>query len=749
MSTTAAPPHLNGNSVAPAEVPREAEFLAKLLQIRDQVLASKHARIQLPPKALEQVAPRPPQHTPPTRPTTNGTLNGAARPFQPFSPRPDPSPQQYQKNESVAAVAQAQHPPATTKSALSGIDPVLLTKSDHLIRAELQLRRQQIERTLKDQVDRKSRGNDMLADERGVDVEGILTKAQELVKPLSGLQTPPTNSEGAESFDENSYYSSKADSWSSEGIDSNQNASADVVEPLILQASKAPLTIAKPSSRPKPQTRRAEPPVIDLEEEAYEPADDIEIYEPELANSRDEAEESDYSPPPAAVGPSEPSRPRIRHRGPQGPGATNGSTRRQSPTTQHAALQNNKKRRRDEKREERRRQQQANKRVVRSPEPYIKEEPQSPPPFAAYSDPQPNKRRALQPIINNAESVSARQGARMQPVYHREQEPSSRLRRQQEEPLSPSVIHTPQRRVERNDHDLRRVASLQHARRPLSPVGGDLYAAPEPRQIRAASHAFADRPLEQPVYREASIRPSAAPRYVRERSQSPIYEYVPRPQSPVMMAPPPRRIVVDQFGNQFYASPADGRESAAPPSRRMELDPYPERAITREPTIRAPVRPELYEAEDGLRMPPPPRRYIEASDADLVETRPYRPREVSHRPVDVSYRPQEVLERRPIMQYEEMGPPRQVRAYSVRPEVVRQEVPEGYVRHESIQPSYTRVAAPRYREMSVVRQDPYDDPGYGLAAPPGRRYVEEGPSEIPIEIGQEPYAAPRRVSYRY
>jgi hypothetical protein len=53
--------------------------------------------------------------------------------------------------------------------------------------------------------------------------------------------------------------------------------------------------------------------VIDLDEEAYEPADDIEIYEPEPATLLDDAEEEDYSPPPADIVANEPSRGRGRN----------------------------------------------------------------------------------------------------------------------------------------------------------------------------------------------------------------------------------------------------------------------------------------------------------------------------------------------------------------------------------------------------------------------------------------------------
>ncbi|CAO2653717.1 Nn.00g031280.m01.CDS01 [Neocucurbitaria sp. VM-36] len=723
MSTAAIPSPLQvGASVVPAEVLREADFLQKLLQIRDEVLASKHPRIHLPTKVIEQVAPRFPQTT--SRPTANGTANGLS---QLLPPRPESSLQ-----HSTSPIPPTQRPYSATSS--SSIDPVLLTKSDHLIRAELQLKRQQIERLLKDQFDRKGRGNDAEEREAHINVEECLIQAHLRVPPKSGLPSTTNNSDGAESFDENSYYSSKADSWSSEEVDSNQTTKADAAGAFTSQAKQT----AKPVTA---QFRPSEPTVIDLDEEAYEPADDIEIYESESALLHEEAEEEDYSPPPADIGPNEPPRGRARGRDIANHGGTNGHSRRQSPTAPAAPLHNPRKRRREEKQAEKRRQQQANKRVIRSPEPYIKEEPQSPPPFSTYPDSQPAKRRALQPIANDVEVMSPREEARTQPVYYQDPEPSLRPYREYDEPSSPSVIRAPQRKVQRDDQDLRRVASLQYARRPYSPGGGggEVYAVPEPRQLRAASHAFVDRP-EPPIYREASARPSAAPRYVRERSRSLGHEYLPRQQSPMLMAPPPRRIVVDQYGNKYYAAPVDARESMAPPSRRVELDPYYERAVTREPTMRAPAHTDLYEEDSVQRMPPPPRRYVEASDVEMIESPTYRQRESSRRPVEVQYRP--------VSQYEEMGPPREyapARAYSMRPEVVRREIPEGYVRHESIQPGSVRVSQPRYREVSIVHQEPFDDRRY-ISAPQSRRYVEEGH----IEVAQEPYTAePRRVYTRY
>lgn len=341
-ATTIAPaPQLNGNGVVRPDARREAEFLDKLLQIRDEVLAGTHAHIQLPPAVREKVAPRPPQKDTqpmPGRPTTNGTSKAGqqqrqSQPLQPLPPRPGSS-AQYQPpppQEYVPPPASASRP-LPPKPSSSGIDPVLLTKSDHLIRAELQLKRQQIERAVKDQVDKKGRAGDALIEERETyfDVEDALAKAQALVNPVSGLQPIAPTREASSSFDENSYYSSKANSWSSEENESNQNAQkANAVDPLTSQtqakpsAFEAQLIADKPTFQPRPAPTSIQPAVIDLDEEDYEPVDDIEEYEPEPAQVHGEEEEEDYSPPPAAAGPREPPKgPRRAAR--EGHGGLNG-----------------------------------------------------------------------------------------------------------------------------------------------------------------------------------------------------------------------------------------------------------------------------------------------------------------------------------------------------------------------------------------------------------------------------------------
>jgi len=271
------------------------DFYQTLFQIRDDVFAERHPRIRLPDKVKETVVQRPAQSTSnqPTsvssKQSTNGLSIGGAL-HHSLPPRPG------------------------SKPSSSAIDPVLLTKSDHLIRAELQLKRQQIERQLTDQLDKKGRDKDVTFLEETLDVENILTKALELVKPVSGLRPPVVPRASTESFDENSYYSSKANSWSSQEIDANELNGADttVPQPIPPQLSVdgAGSTVKHPAPHDAPVEQEVATSVVELDEDPYEPADHIEIYEPPKVS--DEREESDYSPPPADIPSLQPGRTRGR-----------------------------------------------------------------------------------------------------------------------------------------------------------------------------------------------------------------------------------------------------------------------------------------------------------------------------------------------------------------------------------------------------------------------------------------------------
>ena len=122
--------------------------------------------------------------------------------------------------------------------------------------------------------------------------------------------------------------------------------------------------------------------------------------------------------------------------------------------------------------------------------------------------------------------------------------------------------------------DLRRVVSARHVRAPLSPaLYPAQYSAPQARATRAASQIYASPtghgvPQQYESLGEPSLRTT-----LNERSPSPIYRV---PRSPVgrhaiMMAPPPRRIVIDKYGNQFEEVPlARERQMSLVPIRRED-----------------------------------------------------------------------------------------------------------------------------------------------------------------------------------
>ena len=112
---------------------------------------------------------------------------------------------------------------------VSSIDPVLLTKSDDLIRAEHRLKRQRIERSIKDtgQANRATRrdgvpdkDSEISTGANYINVAEVYERALAIVKPVSGLVTPPVVDEisaDAAASDSNSYYSSQGNSWASGG----------------------------------------------------------------------------------------------------------------------------------------------------------------------------------------------------------------------------------------------------------------------------------------------------------------------------------------------------------------------------------------------------------------------------------------------------------------------------------------------------------------------------------------------------
>ncbi|KAF2089568.1 hypothetical protein K490DRAFT_55161 [Saccharata proteae CBS 121410] len=824
MGSTAPSPLINGDGALDQETRRYADFYAQILHLRDEVIAGKHPRLKVPASVIEMTTQQPAYAQPPTaaRPASNGKMNGIPSPAHSYTPQYSSS---YVPLPSVNTPrSSSSQRPLSSMPSSSGIDPVLLTKSDDLVRAEIQLKRQRIERVLKDQVDQKrSRDNGVDTDAR-FNVSDILAKAWGMVEPISGLRSETNrNSPASDSFDENSYYSSQANSWSSE--DPQTAAGADAADTAAPKGNGHPADAANKTVR-NGAGDDSQGDLEEGEESDYEPpgAEEFTI----AVRTEDNTPQSIHAPQSATNGPARaqldsahgslpsPAVPVITsHIGtpvapqpsrvspltfakvpgldaPQGPGESshvaaglstlrNGKNRGNEQVmhaqpkgkgpspTEKPSKKRKKEARQAERAAERAQRQKRKQRAAASPEaePRIKEEPVSPPPLESAPEPVESRRKVARPVGDDVEMIAPRE-ARQRPVYYMEyEEPELGPRYADEAEFIRVPSRAAYRAAGRDDQDLRRVASLQYARRPFSPYSAGVYEA---RSLRGIPH-YMESPTS-PMYREGSVR-AAPTRYIRsERSLSPPFvadAYQARPRSPGLMAPPPvpRRVVVDQYGNRFYAEApaATPRASMAPPARRLMEEPMYERGPTREPTLRpAPRVGEAFEDEEGLaRVPTAQRRYVAEPEVELVDgQRAYRQRDYSMRPVEPAASREEMappgreyVERRAAVRYEEMAPPPPreyiTRPYSVRPEAVRREG-EYMARHGSVVPGGEYGRRPEgvgqgYRAVSVMGDVPVDERRYAYAPQHGgRRYVDEQELiERPVSVVQDPY----RMAYRY
>lgn len=211
-ATRAVAPQSNG--LKPTDkVSKEITEYEKILRIRDEVFASTHPRLKLsvqPPsqdrhrpvepspslQAISNGAPKPPEAS---RPTANLLKSSNAPASQPSN--------LLQKSPNAQKTT-------TSSSGSSGIDPIFLTKSEVLVRAELQQKRQRIERALEEQNNqKKAMSRQRTFDQDAIpefDVTDVLRKAHELVKPSKASELSGANgSASSDSFDENTFYSSE------------------------------------------------------------------------------------------------------------------------------------------------------------------------------------------------------------------------------------------------------------------------------------------------------------------------------------------------------------------------------------------------------------------------------------------------------------------------------------------------------------------------------------------------------------
>ncbi|KAL8777941.1 MAG: hypothetical protein Q9194_002272 [Teloschistes cf. exilis] len=221
MATAVVAPQSNGFSPADPVEQQEAWELAqneKIIQIRDQVFAGTHPRLKLlaPIPSVKQS-----QHSSTPRNVGNNSHDSPSNLGRGLHP---PSLSNLQSRTSPH--------PAPVASSASGIDPIFLTKSDVLVRAETQQKRQRIERVLADQVKERQASSKQRSfdheDLPGFDVTEALRKAQELVKPIkfSEISGANGNASASDSFDENTFYSSQMNDSTPEAVDKSAQSAA-------------------------------------------------------------------------------------------------------------------------------------------------------------------------------------------------------------------------------------------------------------------------------------------------------------------------------------------------------------------------------------------------------------------------------------------------------------------------------------------------------------------------------------------
>lgn len=420
-------------------------------------------------------------------------------------------------------------------------------------------------------------------------------------------------------------------------------------------------------------------------------------------------------------------------------------------------------------------------RDIDSPEIRIKEEPVSPPPFAEPSEAWPPRRKKdlSRPVYVEADSPRFRD---QEPVMYQpkttEQVPQNYLA-DERRPTTPIA----RRILSRNgphlgaheEQDLRRVLSSRQIRVPRSPL--EQYAPPQSSSARAVSQVYYPHPDPAvSLQPRASVQPQQIISHIdRDQSPSPLARsrFSPTIRGPLTMAPPARRIVIDQYGHRYEAPlPAERQTSTIPVGRPSEFVPRYEQLVPRSPSFREPQVVNVYDERRYVRRAPSPqyveyhpastsRHIVERENEPMYGDEVYLPRNDGIRAVEYS-------EPRSAGLYEEVVRPREglIRTQSVRPAAggLYEEPREQITRIQSVRPDQDRVISlerrrevvPQVsRQVSVRAEDSFSRPvTYTGAERPRyrhmtetqeRRYVDEIPDEVVYET---PRSAGRRAVHR-
>ncbi|KAK4946313.1 hypothetical protein LTR10_014511 [Elasticomyces elasticus] len=760
MSATAGPllndilPH-TGTSL------NEASEFEKILRIRDEVFSGSHPRLTVPSHALRLSASQTPAQSHLNVPPPFPTSASPNRPATTQSRREEDATQVQVKTNGLAS---SSIQPASSN--VSEFDPIFLTKSDDLVRAEIQLKRQRLEKALKEQFEHKRQ--DARRKPAPSEAKPDFDLPAILAKVLNPVKSPSSKDEAdaSDSVDENSFYSSRAPDSTPEGPDESGEDAEDAVQ---ADERSGPPVVSAVMGSPLQQGANNEPSVnvARLPQAASAQA----VTAAANMDLDDEEEEGEYSPPEATAYPASKvgqpeamqdtrdprGRPLRRYsetedngRRPLSPSEANMriNGRRQSQRIGRPGSPQTpddfqglppRKRRKLEKRMEKK----ARRNGAYSPG--VKEENISPPPF---HDVQPLGSGRIRPLGDRPIVIDdePEQEVRYMPPPEQRyvDSPSRPIHRQVEQlmPLSePRASSRASVRPMRDDQDLRRVASMHNMRTEAPREYVEPYYE-TPTRTRAVSYARVGSPaiMESPRHpREVPVEYDRTPQEARVvRTPAPVYReiyddaeptyrYVPEPMPP----PPVERIVVDQYGRRFREIVQE-RPSAVPRamSVRREVEPsYENYRSPRAGSVFVDAGPErVYQSSD---MPPPPVTYRRAAELGRPSAMPgpasreyfdpgSLPRsssvQVMDRPPRATVYADERPEYRepirmasvrpPETRYEEVQPMEMM----ARPQSVRPIAREGSVFHDRapVSHEYVPVEQPRYRAAEPAQR--YYDP---------------------------------------
>ncbi|KAI8184887.1 hypothetical protein K4K51_012157 [Colletotrichum sp. SAR 10_75] len=691
----------------------------RIIQFRDAILAGAHPSIKVPANLAKQTPAF--ANASPSNPSTPAKDSAAVG-------QPDQSGgfQLVANTQNASLPGLGNLPPTNANlpqrpygSGNTEINPIFLEKSDDLIKAEIQLQRQRLERALRDEVDQRraavkaSAQAEPLAD---IDLSDVLSKALTLVQATT---TMPANamlaantSAASDSFDENSYYSSQHNSPDSSLLSSRAGNEPDAAT----QANKA----SAPSQPFDFQTQGQASTFTPSHARAAPSAVDIAQYDRE----------------PSPQG---------------GRNVEKRKGKKKNKLNKKAARQ------------------------AQEAEPYIKPEPRSPSPMNAPSFIRPPKRQRRQGEEEPRYAQSERQFSRS---YRDEAAAPAYENQEYRRPVSQAAVAAEYGYGREYVEDARVPSGAEYVQRVQSPGVYAVHTAPS--EIYATSPASVDRYGREPTryYRDGYevTRMSTRPVAERGRSRSPAMR---ERGSPLMGPPkgPPARVVVDPASGRRYYEPASViRQSAAPQQPEIIYERAPIRAESRRPGPDPRDDDVLYQRTSPMYAAP--RRVVTQPEYGTSDAhRIYRQREYSSRPMpppgEEYVQIRGGTERRIV---EGLPQEYMMRATTVRPaETVRYELPREYGRVQSVRPeqlpvrdyggapihpeSRREVIPPIPRSYSVrpaaeshvVRREysvrPLDQPYYGQPVPargepevsyierprvaaPEVYYTEEGPRQV-------------------